>query len=180
MRKILFALLSLATVSSAHAQVVELYGTLGVDRIANNRDFFDSSQLTNYTSAGATLGGTINFLPLHVLNVGFDFRDTISAQNTWLAGLQIKAKPPLLRFHPYFKVSVGETHINITNPYNSTGAKFDNGSYIYNAALGVDYRFKPFIDLRLIEIGDGRTLGAGSTNPENILTINAGIVFHIP
>jgi hypothetical protein len=179
MKKLLFLLLGFAAIPAAHAQIVELYATAGVDRIANNRSFFDTSQLTNYTSAGVTLGGTINFLPLHVINVGFDFRDTICSQNTWLVGLQIKAKPPFLRFHPYFKVSAGQTHINIPNPYNN-GSKFDNGSYIYNAALGIDYHFAPFIDLRLIEIGDGRTLGAGSTNPENILTINAGIVFHIP
>jgi len=175
MKTLLLTLLSLAAVAPARAQIAEFYGTVGVDHIANHPDFFNSADLTSFTSAGATLGGTINFVPLHVVTVGLDFRETFCSQRTWLVGFQVMAKPPRIRFKPYFKISAGENHINIPNQYSQ---HFDQGDYIYNAALGVDYRLAPFIDLRLFEIGDGRTLGGGSSNPENILTINAGIVFH--
>jgi hypothetical protein len=175
MKPLLFAALSLLAIPCAHAQIAEVYGTVAVDHIANHPNFFNDEVHTNYTSAGATLGGTLNFIPLHVLSVGLDYRQTLCSQRTWLVGFQFMAKPPRLPFKPYIRISAGENHIYTSNQYNS---HFDEGSYIYNAAAGVDYRFRPFLDLRLFEIGAGRTLGAGSSNPESMLNFNAGIVFH--
>lgn len=175
MKTLLLVVLCLATFAPAHAQIAEVYGTIAVDHIANHPSFFNDADLTNYTSAGATIGGTLNFIPLHVLSVGLDFRETLCSQRTWLVGFQVMAKPPAIRFKPYIRVSAGENHIVIPNQYNS---HFDDGSYIYNAAAGVDYRFGPFVDLRLMEISAGRTLGAGSSNPESMINFNAGIVFH--
>jgi hypothetical protein len=97
-------------------------------------------------------------------------------QNTWLAGFEVKAKPPVIRYKHFFELAVGRTNLNSSAPaLRDSGAGF----YLYNAALSVDYKWKRLIDLRLLEVGDGRTLGAGGSNPTNILTVNAGMVLHL-
>jgi hypothetical protein len=179
MKTLALILLGTFAASVCSAQVFEAYGTAAIVHIANtpNESALVPSY-NNYTAAGFTLGGTVNFLPLKVLTVGVDFRDTLCSQNTWLAGIQIKAKPPALRFKPYFKLAVGRTNLNSSR--TAFGLDSGDGFYLYNAALGLDYKWKRLIDLRLLEIGDGRTLGAGSANPTNILTINTGVVVHLP
>jgi hypothetical protein len=97
----------------------------------------------------------------------------------WLAGLRIQAKPPHLRFKPYFQISVGEAFLHVPQTFSSTLPNpVPVDYYLYNAALGVDYRLTHHVDFRAIEIGDGRTLGGGSSNPTSFLTINSGIVVH--
>jgi hypothetical protein len=163
----------------ASAQIVDVYGTIAVLRISDTPVFVVSAtQDESFTAVGVSLGATVNFIHSRFLNVGIDARDTICNQNTWLAGFEVKAKPPVLRYKPYFKLAVGRTNLNSTAP--AFGLDSGDGFYLYNAALGVDYKWKRLIDLRLLEIGDGRTLGAGASNPTNILTINAGIVVHLP
>ena len=174
--------LSFSLAPPTHAQVLEAYGTLAIDHLSSvELTPYSSTQFSTYTPVGATFGGTINFIPLHILTVGIDVRDTAAnGANIWLAGLQIKAKPPRLRFKPYFKLSVGEARLHVPQSYSSMlPSTLPIDYYLYNAALGVDYRLTHFIDFRALEIGDGRTLGGGATNPTSFLTINTGFVVHI-
>lgn len=182
MRKsLLLPLLPLLLSISAHAQIAEAYATLAIDHPYDvTTPYGDRSQQSSYTAFGGTFGGTINFLPLHILTVGIDGRDTAAnGANIWLAGLRIQAKPHHLHFKPYFQLSVGEAHLHVPQTYDtSIPNPIPVDYYLYNAALGVDYRLTSFADFRVLEIGDGRTLGGGSTNPTSFLTINSGIVVH--
>ena len=169
------------SVTTAGAQIAEAYGTLSIDHLSSvELTPYASDQFSTYTAFGGTFGGTLNFLPLRLLTVGIDARDTAAnGANIWLAGLQIMAKPPRIRFKPYFKLSVGEAHLHIPQSFAaSLPSPLPVDYYLYNAALGIDYRLMPHLDFRTLEIGDGRTLGGGSTNPTAFLTINRGIVPH--
>jgi hypothetical protein len=173
--------LSLSLSLSAHAQIAEAYATLAIDHPYNvTTPYGDRSEQSSYTAVGGTFGGTINFLNLHVLTVGIDARDTAAkAANIWLAGFRVQAKPPHFHFKPYFQLSVGEAHLHVPQNYDSSLPNpIPVDYYLYNASLGVDYRLTSFADFRVLEIGDGRTLGGGSTNPTSFLTINTGIVVH--
>ncbi len=176
---LLFALAILAT--RADAQWVEAYGTASFNHLSSVELLpYSSSQFSTYNPAGITVGGTVNFINFHVVTVGIDARDTAAGgANFWLGGLQIKAKPPVLPIKPYFRLSVGEAHLHVPQ---TTSSSIPNpvsvDYYLYNAALGVDYRLNRFLDIRAIEIGDGRTLGGGASNPTSFLTINTGIVLH--
>ena len=177
---VLLALLgSLSAV--ARAQRVEAYGTASIDPL-HVRTSYSDTQIIDYTPIGFTFGGTFNFISLHILDVGLDARDTAAnGANIWLAGFRVAAKPPIIRIKPYFKLAVGEARLKVpqtSNPSEPNPVTTDY--YLYNAALGVDYKLNHFLDVRLIEIGDGRTLGGGSTNPTSFLTINFGIVLHTP
>jgi hypothetical protein len=165
----------------ASGQIVEAYGTIAVDPLTSvELTPYASNQYSSYTPVGFTFGGTLNFINFAPVAVGLDASETVAnGANFWLAGLRITAKPPVLRFKPYFKLSVGEAHLHVPQSYSSTlPATLPIDYYIYNAAIGVDYRLTRFVDFRLLEVGDGRTLGGGSTNPTNLLTINSGIVAH--
>jgi hypothetical protein len=177
-RLILLAPLLLAPV--LHAQLAEAYGTLAINHENVQLRPYTEAASSAYTPVGGTFGGTFNFVPLKLLTIGIDGRETVaSGANFWLAGIQIKVKPPVLPIKPFFRISVGEEHLHVPQSYSTTipnPAPIDY--YIYNAALGVDYRLRHFVDLRLVEIGDGRTLGGGSTNPTSLLTVSTGIVVH--
>jgi hypothetical protein len=178
-RLLLLAFAFFATLT-ARAQVVEAYGTLAIDPLSNVELLpYTSQQFSSYTPAGFTIGGTLNFIDFARIAAGFDASDTIaSGANVWLAGFRIMVKPPLIRIKPSFKLAVGRANLHVPNSYGGfipNPAPVD--AYIYNAALAADYRLARFIDAR-IEVGDGRTLGAGSTNPTNLLTVNLGFVAH--
>jgi hypothetical protein len=178
---LLLPLLCLLLPIHARAQIAEVYGTLAIDHPYDvTTPYGDDSDQSSYTAVGGTFGGTINFLPLHILTVGIDARDTAAkGANIWLAGIRIQAKPPHLHFKPYFQLSVGEAHLHVPQTYDSSvPSPVPVDYYLYNAALGIDYRLTHFADFRVIEIGDGRTLGGGSANPTSFLTINSGIVVH--
>lgn len=168
--------------AAAPAQIVEAYGTVAVDPLTNVKLPPDSSgqHFSSYTPVGFTIGGTLNFLNFAPVAVGLDASETVArGANLWLAGLRITVKPPVLRIKPYFKLAVGEAHLHVPQSYStSVPATVPTFYYIYNAALGVDYRLTHFVDLRLLEVGDGRTLGDGANNPTNLLMINSGIVVH--
>jgi hypothetical protein len=171
--------------AAARAQIAEAYGTVAVDPLTNVElppDPFppNSQHFPSYTPVGFTIGGTLNFLNFAPVAVGVDASETVaSGANLWLAGLRITVKLPALRIKPYFKLAVGEAHLHVPQSYStSLPATLPVDTYIYNAALGVDYRLTHFVDVRLLEVGDGRTLGAGANNPTNLLTLNSGIVVH--
>jgi hypothetical protein len=179
LRLLLLAILFLATLT-ARAQVVEAYGTLAIDPLSNVELLpYTSQQFSSYTPVGFTIGGTINFIDFARIAAGFDASETVaSGANIWLAGFRIMAKPPVIRIKPSFKLAVGRANLHVPNTYGGfipSPAPVD--TYIYNAALAVDYRLARHVDAR-IEVGDGRTLGEGATNPTNLLTLNIGFVVH--
>lgn len=179
-RLLLLIVLAFFATLTARAQVVEAYGTLAIDPLSNVELLpYTSQQFSSYTPAGFTFGGTLNFINFSRIAAGLDVSETVaSGARIWLAGFRIMVKPPVLRIKPSFKLAVGRANLHVPNHYGGfipNPAPVD--AYIYNAALAVDYRLARFVDAR-IEVGDGRTLGAGSTNPTNLLTVNAGIVAH--
>jgi hypothetical protein len=167
--------------SVARAQLLEGYGTVSIDPL-HVRTSYSETQIIDYTPIGFTFGGTFNFIPTHLIDVGLDVRDTAAkGANIWLAGFRVAVKPPVIKIKPYFKLAVGEARLKVPQTTNSSEPNpVSTDYYLYNAALGVDYKLNHFLDVRLIEIGDGRTLGGGSTNPTSFLTINFGIVLHTP
>jgi hypothetical protein len=176
----LFLLATLLLTPPLHAQIAEAYGSLAInDEYIQLRPYTESGYST-YNPVGFTIGGTFNFVSLKVLTVGIDGRETVaSGAHYWLGGVQIKVKPPVLPIKPFFRISVGEEYLHVPQSYSASipnPAPVDY--YIYNAALGVDYRWKHFVDIRLVEVGDGRTLGAGSSNPSSLLSVNTGLVVH--
>jgi hypothetical protein len=183
MRHLLFitAIFLAAGGAVAGAQIAEAYGTVAVDPLRSvELTPYSSSQFSSYTPVGFTFGGTLNFFNFARIAAGLDASDTAAnGANLWLAGVRIMVKPPVLRIKPYFKLAVGEAHLHVPQSYSSSlPATLPIDYYIYNAALGVDYRLTRFVDVRGLEVGDGRTLGGGATNPTNLLTINSGIVVH--
>jgi len=179
-KPLLLALLFVCFPVAGHAQIAEAYATLAIDHLSSVTTPYATNESTSYTPVGATIGGTINFLPFRLVTVGIDARATLNnGANMWLAGLRIQAKPPHLRLKPYFQISVGEAFLHVPQTYNSTLPNpLPVDYYFYNAALGLDYRLNHHLDFRVIEIGDGRTLGGGASNPTSFLTINSGIVVH--
>ena len=177
----LFLLATATRCPRAHAQYAELYGTVAINHLSSVELLpYSSSQFSTYTPVGGTIGGTFNFINFHVVNVGIDGRYTAaSGANIFLGGFQVAAKSPVLPIKPYFRLSVGRANLHVPQ---SASSSIPNpvavDYYLYNAALGVDYKLTRFLDIRAIEIGDGRTLGGGSSNPTSFLTINTGIVLH--
>jgi hypothetical protein len=179
----LLALVTFASTAAVNAQWVAAYGNLAITPVHNSELYPYNSQLyTSFTPVGVNVGATLNFINFAPFAAGLDASETYATTaDFWLAGFRIMAKPHVLRVKPSFKLAVGKAHLHpsgtsYTGPGTGNQA-IDYQVYIYNAALAIDYKITRFIDAR-VEVGDGRTLGAGSANPTNLLTINTGLVAH--
>jgi hypothetical protein len=139
------------------------------------------TQYTSYWASGVGGGVTINFLPLHIINLGLDLRGSTApgtpGADTALAGIKLSVHPPLIHIKPYIQGSggyLGTRSTNVTPAAN--GGTISHNNAAWEILGGIDYPLMRFIDLRAIEIGGGKAIGT-SSDP-NLFTINTGLVLH--
>ncbi len=189
MRLRVFAVaLALCTTAAVHAQVASIYVTSANLRTSDVQTGIigTQEQYTNFWTSGIGGGVTLNFLPLHVVNVGFDFRGSTkpgtTGADTAFGGIRLQINPPVIRLKPYIQASGGyltTRTTNVTAPAN--GATFNNQYAAYEVLGGIDYPIVHFVDFRIIEIGGGQAInifgGSNSAKP-SLFTIDSGLVFH--
>ena len=210
MRRILLLVALLAAPAAAHAQVFSAYATYSpthvsnveTGSVANPIPTFSTpsytEQYASFTTSGIGGGVTFGILPLGPIHIGFDLRGSTRpgtvGTDTAMAGIRVQLKLPLLRFKPYVQASGGylatrtvNVSTNVNGQSGIIGGTFTNQYAAYEILGGVDYKFLPFFDLRLIEIGGGKgyntgvifnTTGSTAGNQATLLTINTGLVFH--
>lgn len=176
-------------VSAARAQIVSVYGTFSPTHVSNIQTgaVLTSSGYTNQTTSlwtrGFGGGVTFNFLPIGPVALGVDLRGSTRlgtpGLDTAMAGLKLTLKPLVIPFKPYVQASGGYLATRTNNV--STGvppdSTFTNRYAAYEVFGGVDYKFLPFIDVRLLEIGVGKGYTSGNYNT-TIFTANTGFVVH--
>lgn len=191
-RRLTFAILILGLAASvpgrnARAQVVSVYGTFSPIHVGN--------AVTGTTTTGGYwaegIGGGVTLTPFHAgpVSLGLDIRGSKAWQkqsaDTILVGVKLGINPPILPIKPYIQASGGYIGSRATlvdgEPFPIAGSSPSTGFWAYEVLGGLDYKFLPHLDLRLIEIGGGQGLyRSGPTNAPNIslLTINTGVVLH--
>ena len=188
----LAALLSL--VYPASAQIVSVYGTFSPIHISNavtgNTTGLNSTYTTgSYWAEG--IGGGVTLTPFHLgpASLGLDIRGSKAwgqqSADTLLVGVKVGVDPPVLPIKPYIQASGGYLGSRATilyGPAGIAGTSPNQGFWAYEILGGLDYKFVPHVDLRLIEIGGGQGYyrSGATVNPPNIslLTVNTGVVLH--
>lgn len=176
----------------ADAQAIAVYGTFSPIHIGNavtgNTTGLNSTYTTGgYWSEGLGGGATFRILPLGPAALGLDVRGSKAWQtqsaDTLLVGLKLGAKAPVFPIKPYLQVSggyIGSRATILSGPFGIQGKAPNTGFWGYEVLGGVDYKFLPHIDLRLIELGGGRgkyRSGATGNTPDiTIFTLNTGVV----
>lgn len=193
MRRLLLAFL-LVLPAAAQAQALAVYGTFSPTHLANVATGAVYSltgyneQTANYISYGFGGGLTANFIPAGPVRIGFDLRGStkpgISGADSALFGIKLAIHPPVLRLRPYGQFSVGylaSRSTNLSTPAGQTtgavGGIFNNQYAVYEIIGGIDYPLLGPLDLRVIEIGGGKGILAGTNNP-TFITVNTGLVVH--
>jgi hypothetical protein len=187
------ALMFVLPVSGA-AQVVSIYGTFSPIHISNavtgNTTGLNSTYTTgSYWSEGIGGGVTLTAIHLGPASLGLDIRGSKAWQkqsaDTILVGVKLGVNPPILPIKPYVQVSggyVGSRATLVNAAAGIAGTSPNSGFWAYEVLGGLDYKFLPHLDLRLIEIGGGQGYyrSGASGNPPNLalLTINSGVVLH--
>ncbi|HEY5056050.1 MAG TPA: hypothetical protein VII58_07805 [Acidobacteriaceae bacterium] len=169
---------------AARAQIAEVYVTSSNLRASNvPNGSVGNPAVTRYDTFWASgIGGgvTLNFIPLPVVSLGLDVRGSTkpgaTGADTALVGLKLGVHPPLIRIKPYIQGSVG--YVATRLPSASNGATLTNKYLAYEVLGGIDYPLIHFLDLRVIEIGGGGVVDAGSSNTPNLFTVNSGLVLH--
>jgi hypothetical protein len=186
------AALSLAF-PSARSQVA-VYGTFSAVRLAGvdtGVSVTPNGLQTNtdsFFANGFGAGVTLNFLHLGPATLGVDFRGSVASgtpsAKTLLGGVKLGFHPPHTRLKPYVQFSSGYlqtlTQYRGTDPPSQT---VTNKYGAYEVIGGLDYSIRRFIDLRVVEVGAGRTFSPSvqfenSANSATLFTINSGVVFH--
>jgi hypothetical protein len=196
-RRLIFALLVVLCVFAdlpARAQLLNIYvtsSTLHPSNVETGVVYTPATgyqnQYTNFWTSGIGGGVTVNFLPLHIVNLGLDLRGstrpgTVGA-DTGMVGIKLGVHPPVIRIKPYIQASAGYVAtrtVNVSNINPSPGGNsttFTNKYAAYEILGGIDYPLVHFIDFRVIEIGGGKVILNGTSNP-SLLTINTGLVLH--
>ena len=190
-------LVAVATLSlvlpNARAQIA-IYGTFsanhlsGVDTGTTYTPNGFQTNTTSFYANGFGAGVTLNFLHLGPASLGFDARGSFSSgtpsAKSILGGVKLGFHPPHTRIKPYVQVSAGYLQTNTayrgTDPPSQT---VTNNYGTYEFLGGLDYSVAHFIDLRVIELGVGRTFAPSieftNTNGNaTLFSINSGLVFH--
>lgn len=184
---------------AAHAQFVGVYGTFSPTHVSNVQtgSVYTSGTYTNqfasFTTYGVGGGATLNVLNLPIVKLGLDLRGSTKSgtqgTDTAMLGLKLGVNPPLIRFKFYVEAAGGYLATRSTNlstvqsgsSVSPVGGTFSNQYAAYEILGGADFRFLPFIDLRLLEVGGGQGFNVGAlstTNKVSLVTINSGVVFH--
>jgi hypothetical protein len=170
------AVLAVSFAAAAHGQVASLYVTSSNNRFSN---VATNGQDVNFWSSGIGGGVTVNFLPLPVVSLGFDFRGSTqpgtTGADTALVGIKLTVKPPLLRIKPYIQASAGYV---ATRTFSASNTTINNKYVAYEILGGIDYPLIHFVDMRVIEVGGGQTVLSGASNSPSLFSIDTGLVFH--
>lgn len=141
---------------------------------------------TSRNFGGVSLGGYYDFAHASRLGLGVDVRDELqhgnsALLNNFLVGARLFAKASSSRFEPYLELAggAGTTHSHL-NPARVTSGTFK----VY---VGADYKLGRYVDWRIAEVGYGSlsTVSSarfGGTTPissAQLLSVSAGLVFHI-
>lgn len=172
------------TCAVAHAQISEIYVTSSNLRATNvpsgTAGSPPATQYDTFWASGIGGGVTVNFIPLPVVSLGIDLRGSTKSgttgADTALIGLKLGVHPPLLHIKPYVVGSAG--YVATRTPAAVTGNTITNKYLGWELAGGVDYPLVHFVDFRVIEIGGGGVVDAGSGNAPSLFHINTGLVFH--
>ena len=168
----------------ANAQISEIYVTSTNIRATNvpsgTAGSPPATQYDTFWASGIGGGVTLNFIPLPVVSLGLDLRGSTkpgtTGADTAMVGLKLGVHPPLLHIKPYI---VGSTGYVATRTPAAVGAATVNNKYLgWELSGGVDYPLIHFVDFRVIEVGGGGVVDAGSGNTPSLFHINTGLVFH--
>jgi hypothetical protein len=185
--KLLLFALSLSfsfAVAGAHGQISEIYVTSSNLRASNVPSGTAGNppvtQYDTFWASGIGGGVTLNFIPLPVVSLGVDLRGSTkpgtTGADTAMVGLKLGVHPPLIHIKPYVVGSAG--YVATRTSAAVTGATVNNKYLGWELSGGVDYPLIHFVDLRVIEIGGGGVVDAGSGNTPSLFHINTGLVFH--
>ena len=187
---LLLPVLALAFASHAHAQLVEVYGTLSDIHTSDVPiTIFPPCPVllptcgpidTRNTTNGFTGGGgvTLNVIQLPFVKLGIDARGSKHAGNngsdTAMGGVKLTIKPPIFHIAPYVQGSVGYLGTTGNRSGQTQSEKYAAGELLG----GLDVPIAPFLDLRVIEVGAGRAFTTSSGVKPSFVTAGAGVVFH--
>ena len=189
-RLLLLPALALAFVPHAHAQLVEIYGTVSGIHTTDvpvtvfppcpadgaSCGPFETRNTTNSFAGGG--GATFNIIHLPFVRLGLDVRGSKHAgtigSDTAMGGLKLTIKPPIFHIAPYVQGSVGYLGTTATNSGQTQSEK----SGAVEVIGGLDVPVAPFFDLRVIEIGAGRAFISSDAAKPSFITAGAGLVFH--
>ncbi len=187
---VLFSVMTCA----AQAQIVSVYGTYSPVRVSGVHNGGSGSTAAGYSNtsfwaSGVGGGATLGVLPIGPIHIGLDLRGSTrpgaNGADLVLAGVKVGLKLPFLRVKPYVQGSGGYLGTRTVIALGeTTGATETDHFAAYEILGGVDYKFLPFIDLRLVEVGGGKAYflsGAGESGinySPGLFTVNTGVVFH--
>jgi hypothetical protein len=173
---------------------VAVYGTFSANHLSGvdtGASFTSTGLQTNtdsFFANGFGAGVTLNFLHLGPARLGFDLRGSVDSgtpsAKTFLGGVKLELHPIHTHIKPYVQFSAGylqtQTSFRGTDP---PGPTVTNKYGAYEVIGGLDYSLHRFVDLRVVEIGVGRTFDPSieflnTADNATLFTINAGIVVH--
>ena len=162
-----------ACASSAHAQRIEVYGTLtGLHATNVPTNFLGvptnppqplQSVLRDLGPGG---GLTVTVYDAKRYKIGADVR---GADHTVLFGAKATLKEPRLHFSPYLQGSLG--YINLAQH------TVDNQYSAAELLAGIDVPLAPFLSLRLAEVGVGHAMARVNNSKPTFVTGSTGLVF---
>jgi hypothetical protein len=187
-RNMLIAALVLFTAAAVQGQIVSIYGTYSPIHLSNvqtgsiSTEAGTQAQYTSYWASGFGAGLTLNFVQLPFVSLGLDLRGstkpgTVGA-DTGMVGLKLGIHPPVIRVKPYVQASAGYLGTRTFSPSIPVGSTNNGTQITWEILGGIDYPLVHFIDVRVIEVGGGQGINAGSGGNSSLLTVNTGLVLH--
>ena len=188
-----FLLALLCASPHASAQAVEFFGTLSVNHLSQVPTGYltakgaEQEQFTSMTPVGMAGGVDLRLFSGAGVRVAAEARGATrpgltGSMDNALFALKIGAHAPVLHVKPYVEGGAGFMSAHTANVSDAASARMTTtGSFashfdIVEGFAGVDYPVGRFVDLRLIEVGAGSSMGA--TPNTSIFSVNTGVVLH--
>ena len=138
---------------------------------------------TSQTFYGGDAGFYDDFVHVGPLSLGTDFRGGfVTGGNyhyrSFLGGVRLAVKPPVIPLRPYvqFSVGVGGTRYTGTLSSSIPSAPYDD-KLLYEFLGGIDCTILPHVDWRAVEIGVGHQNAVNyGTAADNLVLVSSGLV----
>jgi opacity protein-like surface antigen len=180
MRTVCVGLLScfllLASTQVTHAQL-GLYGKFDLTRQSNT--VYPGTASASQTFYGGGVGLYDDFIHLGPIHAGADFRgDFLSGGNynyrTFLGGVRVAVKPPVLPIRPYVQFSAGVGGTQYKGSINGNQDPYHN-KFLYAVLGGIDWAILPHVDFRAIEVGVGHQSSDTPSQSDTLILVGSGL-----